>query len=675
MSDTHIANSGYSNSFVLAGLDKKCKYITPSGAVRQLSGNTPNKHYWYHLSYNEAAKYASKTDTTVSFWLDNAQYNGLHIFVVDVDNFKENGKKLPIDTEAPAFKTLERAADIVTRSKSGGYHFYFGVYKERATPLFDSIGLLTGKDKPSLVSKTKSISKDGRLLIDCFCDVGHLIRETHWDCSKPLTDKTECLYRILAEYFVIKRTGNSGAFTGELDDAEGWDDTQIEGRDAAYLREHMTFEQQQCFDDLMDIDADCDGSKWKETGFDIYCAFQQPEEIFADELAGEVWLWWSKRGKEKYSPQSCVGTWNWIVKKALTNGAQINNLLWRSLLGLDKPSTDGKQVSYTALLGDEDFRPKWQGQLITWRHNDNGNRQSHDIMIGDIAYKPESFFKLIEPQYKRVYVKAALNGIDIENSLYLTRSKRQQWTYFAKSWKYGTIEPTEEQRQAALIFCDNNPTAKQIKRWIDKVGLNSVLTFGATPQKIDEPAKTWCHTEELKEDNSGILYYGISIQWKEILEYIAYKTRNGQTDIESRLKAMYWYKPKKCYMTYSVDDYNKLSSWIMAGCDMDNMPFSGETPNSELEFELLFENATFQVMQTVGERNRNEEIKERQKQGRALTKKSKDREEIMKHLFSENQHFTYKQLLEWGISRGRITTMKKNRIIVEIGAEYMLIYE
>ena len=96
--------------------------------------------------------------------------------------------------------------------------------------------------------------------------------------------------------------------------------------------------------------------------------------------------------------------------------------------------------------------------------------------------------------------------------------------------------------------------------------------------------------------------------------------------MESRLKAMYWYKPKKCYMTYSLDDYNKLSSWIMAGCDMDNMPFSGETPNSELEFELLFENATFEVMQTVGERNRNKEIKERQKQGRALTKKRKDRE-------------------------------------------------
>ena len=130
--------------------------------------------------------------------------------MVDVDHIEENGKKLPIDTESPAFKALERAADIVTRSKSGGYHLYFGVYKERATPLFDSIGLLTGKDRPSLVSKAKSISKDGRLLIDCFCDVGHLIRETHWDCSKPLTDKTECLYRILAEYFVIKRTLGMG---------------------------------------------------------------------------------------------------------------------------------------------------------------------------------------------------------------------------------------------------------------------------------------------------------------------------------------------------------------------------------------------------------------------------------------------------------------------------------
>ena len=148
-------------------------------------------------------------------------------------------------------------------------------------------------------------------------------------------------------------------------------------------------------------------------------------------------------------------------------------------------------------------------------------------MIGETAYKPESFFKLIEPQYKSVWVKAILSGTDAENSLYLSRSKRQQWVYFAKIWKYGTIEPTEEQKQAALIFIDNNPTAKQINRWIDKVGLNSVLTFGATPQKIDEPTKTWCHYEEWKEDNSGIWYYGISIQWKEILEYIADKTRNG----------------------------------------------------------------------------------------------------------------------------------------------------
>ena len=107
-----------------------------------------------------------------------------------------------------------------------------------------------------------------------------------------------------------------------MDDAEGWDGTQIEGRDAAYLRKHMTFEQQLCFDDLMDIDADCEPSIWKEKGFDIYCAFQQPEKgVFADELAGEVWLWWSKRGIEKYKPQSCVSAWNWIVKKARMDGA------------------------------------------------------------------------------------------------------------------------------------------------------------------------------------------------------------------------------------------------------------------------------------------------------------------------------------------------------------------
>ena len=55
-------------------------------------------------------------------------------------------------------------------------------------------------------------------------------------------------------------------------------------------------------------------------------------------------------------------------------------------------------------------------------------------------------------------------------------------------------------------------------------------------------------------------------------------------DIEIRLKAMYWYEPKEYYMTYSVDDYNKLNSRIMTGCYMDNMPFSSETPNSDLKF-------------------------------------------------------------------------------------------
>lgn len=126
-------------------------------------------------------------------------------------------------------------------------------------------------------------------------------------------------------------------------------------------------------------------------------------------------------------------------------------------------------------------------------------------------------------------------------------------------------------------------------------------------------------------------------------------------------------------MTYSGDDYDKLNSWIMAGCDMDNMPFSGETPNSDLKFELLFDNATFEEIQTIGERNRDEAIKERQRKGIAAAKRNKDREEIIKHLLNEEQHFTYKQLIEWGISRGRITTLKKNRIIAEIGGEYMLI--
>ena len=94
-----------------------------------------------------------ESSVRVSLYLDNAKFNNLHIFVIDFD--KINGT---VETESTFFNAAKALADKVTRSQGGGYHMFYGVDKEKATPLFDSINLLTSKTAKSYISKVRELS-------------------------------------------------------------------------------------------------------------------------------------------------------------------------------------------------------------------------------------------------------------------------------------------------------------------------------------------------------------------------------------------------------------------------------------------------------------------------------------------------------------------------------------
>lgn len=54
---------------------------------------------------------------------------------------------------------------------------FYGVDRDAAEPLFDSLNLLTAKGTESFVCKTGCVTNDDRNKVDMFCDALHFIYE------------------------------------------------------------------------------------------------------------------------------------------------------------------------------------------------------------------------------------------------------------------------------------------------------------------------------------------------------------------------------------------------------------------------------------------------------------------------------------------------------------------
>lgn len=317
-SDTYPS---YNNCFVLGcksknkygKLIKKPLYLNKNLFPDTLSGGKDGKlRHYYELTYEQAQQgvenYKAKKGNVlnenektlrVSLYLDNAMFGNLHIFVIDFD--KVDGK---VDTESPFFKAAMELADKVTRSQGGGYHMFYGINKEVATPLFDSINLLASKIAKSYISHTGAITLDNRNKVDFFCDAHHFIYEwEEWDNTIGLTDKTQELYELIKENFELKRPMDFDEWEAATD---GW--IELEGLPEYALHHQMTEKQQAVFDDLKEnYSSDCTKQEWYRIGLDIY-------HVFGDELGGSVFLWWSKPG-HSYNPSGCARTWSSICRK------------------------------------------------------------------------------------------------------------------------------------------------------------------------------------------------------------------------------------------------------------------------------------------------------------------------------------------------------------------------
>ena len=258
--------------------------------IRTLSGGKDGKQRrHYELSYRRAKEnYDSYWDSErhtkgdedlrISLYLDNAKYGNLHIFVLDFDDY---------DEESHFFSDAKQLADKVTRSQGGGYHMFYEVDKEVATPLFDSINLLASENSASFVCKTGAVTLDGTNKVDLFCDTRRLMYEWEpWDNTVGLTDKTQELYELIKANFELKRPMSGGK--GKQTSGKGGKSyAMLEERPEEELLRQMSAEQREVFADLETKSSDCSSSQWFSIGIDIY-------HVFGAELGGKVFFLWSK---------------------------------------------------------------------------------------------------------------------------------------------------------------------------------------------------------------------------------------------------------------------------------------------------------------------------------------------------------------------------------------------
>ena len=494
-----------------------------------------NKRKDYELSYEEARTEYSRfwssenwetsgKDLRVSLWLDNAMFGNLHIFVIDFD--KIDGT---VETESAFFKAAKELADKVTRSQGGGYHMFYGVDKQKAEPLFDSINLLASENAASFVCKTGAVTRDGANKVDLFCDTGHFIYEwEEWDNAAGLTDKTQEVYQLIKENFDLSRPMSSG--NGKRASGKGGKSyAMLEELSEEELLQQMSTEQREVFANLEKTKSPhWKQNRWLSVGIDIF-------HVFGADLGGKVFLYWSKPGKT-FQPQSCANTWDYICE--IAPDSELWDSHWADIMrgtqtGLNRAEEEPSQsaASQVPLPLEEDTsaalevpstaEPTFRGLPIAWENvttEENGKqRTGHWIVWNGNRSKREEFFKLAFPdQYNKVKKRVKFLGQAADDVLRLTGGQRTKLMYEILAWKYGLEEVSEQDSLDLIRLCqreeDNKTADDLLSRLYWPSGLAKLVTFGVG-MKLDAAAQhTWCYSVDYQEDRA--LFTGSSITWE-----------------------------------------------------------------------------------------------------------------------------------------------------------------
>lgn len=628
----------YNNCFVLSGLYKQdngkklkqCYFIKDGVAKILYTKTAPENIPFRQLTYQKARqtlddyfengkRQSGDESLRVSIWLENAKWGNLSLFCIDFDEY---------DEQSGFFRAAYALADKITRSQSGGYHMWYGVDRQRAEPLFDSINLTTRPGTKSFVCNTRNVADGNR--VDFFCENGRLIHEyEEWDNTKGVTDQTESLFELLNTYFTFKEKRN----VNDWQDAEGRS-IQIEGLPKELLLQEMTDRQRLVFEDLQTISPDCTQSEWYRTGVDI-------KHVFGEELGGSVFLWWSKPG-QSFQQEGLANTWNDICNR----NNELWNCKWQEIvevnafdidlkeaaseqksLSLDKKSSielqaesekedQGKTQSQEAetdnplnLDNDSMF---FRNRPIKWVNitryktteienafiddievEERYNGKNHLIGYDEKEYTQDGFFETYFERYREVKKRVQFNSDTLNrlNCISTNQCEKLQYHILAQYFDLVEVDEQDERELRNFAFYYDSSFKRLYNRINWENGLSKMITFGAGLQAAGrgKVEKMYCYQQYLEHDKAE--YIAVNMTWETWS--IAIIERAEMKQIDEAIMAMY-YQNKindyqyNMYMTWTAAERNVVEHWIRTYKSGAVFPYSGEIERGE-NFTIVFD--------------------------------------------------------------------------------------
>ena len=719
----------YNNCFVLSGICKsdngkkikQCYFIKDDNAHKLWTKNAPENIRYRQLTHTEArqtlddyfqnGKRQSGDETLrVSIWLENAKYGDLSLFCIDFDEY---------DIESGFFKAAFALADKVTRSQSGGYHMWYGVDREKAEPLFDSINLTTRQGTKSFVCNVTN-ETDGNT-VDLFCENGRLIHEyQEWDNNTGVTDKTESLFELLKASFTFREK----ASVDYWQDAESRD-IQIDGLPEDVLLERMTDTQRIVFSDLMTFSPDCTQREWYRKGVDI-------KHVFGDELGGSVFLFWSRAG-QTFQPESLANTWNDISnrKNALWNSD------WSEIIGNEinafdittpeqietrlKAAKERQNQAITPKYSDaekEELRkqglidaqrivdelkadeakndelsrnPKFRGKPIKWvkvertvKTNNafcpdeteiDGN--NHLIEYEGLRYKREEFLKAMFPEYKKHPCKVRFNNDDV---FWLGNNQRSKLQYQILASKFDSDMATVSDEDKADLerFCKNYDS-ETAGRWYQRMtweqGHEKMITFGVAldVRRKDGTTRTngaWCFSADMTDTRA--IYTGVYMTWdlwsNQLIGHLDGKRDEHRDNKADNYAAVYkqaaqlMYYQNGRYMTLPAKERKAISDWIYEYYMSERkppFPLCGAIGGGDRVIEIDFDDVVIVDASGIAGYNRTHNT-ERNK----IHNKEIGRRKVEKNVEQlQGDKWTTQEILSQGFSRAKLDNMVKHGFI------------
>jgi|GEM_PF-1335868 hypothetical protein len=497
-------------------------------------------------------------------------FGDLHIFVIDFDETDENSS---------FFKAAHALADKVTRSKSGGYHMFYGVNRQVAHPLFDSINLLAAQSAPSWVSRKAAWTNDRSNKVDMFCDALQLIYEfEEWDNSIGLTDKTQPLYELIRDNFELTKPIESCC-----KDAEG-NEIALEWLSEEEMLSHMSDVQRLIFEDLKTMSSDCSQSEWFRTGIDIKHVFGGYNDDTDIDLGGSVWLWWSAQCAERFQSHSCANTWGAIINN---DDATLWNYKWKAIIQdvavfglhsaiaeLNEAEEERKAAcnSYDigALCPLEVPSVLSPNAAFEWIAAEGGKYLlSYDgtLYSGKAGFLSKKFDHYLETAYK---VEYNTDNIDLISGNQCTRL-----SYHILDKKIGA-KPISMEDDSILKLIAGSGNHEAAKRWLGRMnwenGNAKLISFGVGLEVRGAAKCVYCYRPEYYDNKATFAAEEMTWeQWSaKMIDALDSKWHN-KDDI-----VMMMYYQNGLYMTLPIEEQKAIKAWIYKDYKLgEPFPYSG----------------------------------------------------------------------------------------------------